>query len=112
MHDTAWMTLDPASHRPLTRREVLKLLGASLAAPLFSGCATSPVTGQTIFVGMSEAQEIALDRQLAPQQFSQDLGPIQQASVNAYVGEVGLWAPQIPLDQGMAQTARAYAIAG
>lgn len=89
MHDTAWMTLDPASHRPLTRREVLKLLGASLAAPLFSGCATSPVTGQTIFVGMSEAQEIALDRQLAPQQFSQDLGPIQQASVNAYVSEVG-----------------------
>ncbi|MBI5780154.1 MAG: M48 family metalloprotease [Rhodocyclales bacterium] len=83
------MTPDPASRRPLTRREVLKLLGASLAAPLFSGCATSPVTGQTIFVGMSEAQEIALDRQLAPQQFSQDLGPIQQASVNAYVGEVG-----------------------
>jgi len=55
----------------------------------FSGCATSPITGETIFVGMSEAQEIALDRKLAPQQFSQDLGPIQQASVNAYVGEVG-----------------------
>ena len=89
MHDSAWMTCDPAGRRPMTRREALKLLGASLTAPLFSGCATSPITGETIFVGMSEAQEIALDRKLAPQQFSQDLGPIQQASVNAYVGEVG-----------------------
>ncbi|WP_221929193.1 M48 family metalloprotease [Tepidiphilus sp. J10] len=89
MHETAWMALDALGRRPMTRRQALALLGASLTAPLFSGCATSPVTGETIFVGMSEAQEIALDRQLAPQQFSQDLGPIPQASVNAYVSEVG-----------------------
>lgn len=89
MRETAWMMSNFTGREPMTRREVLKLLGASLAAPLFSGCATSPVTGETIFVGMSEAQEIALDRQLAPQQFSLDLGPIQQTSVNAYVSEVG-----------------------
>ena len=56
MHDSAWMTCDPAGRRPMTRREALKLLGASLTAPLFSGCATSPITGETIFVGMSEAE--------------------------------------------------------
>jgi hypothetical protein len=40
-----------------------------------SGCATSPVGGGSILVGMSEEEEKRqVDRQVAPQQFSQDLG--------------------------------------
>ncbi|MCX8085458.1 MAG: M48 family metalloprotease [Rhodocyclaceae bacterium] len=76
----------------LTRRDVLKLFGASLAASAtasLSGCATSPVDGSTILVGMSEAQERAVDKELAPHQFSQDMGAVQDGEANAYVAEVG-----------------------
>jgi beta-barrel assembly-enhancing protease len=72
----------------LTRRDTLWLFAASTAAVGVSGCATSPVTGQRILVGMSEAQEKAVDAQHAPHQFSQDLGAIQDAQVNAYLTEV------------------------
>jgi predicted Zn-dependent protease len=72
----------------VTRRDALWLFGAAAGATL-SGCATSPVTGQRIIVGMSEEQERAVDRQAAPHQFSQDLGAIQQDSVNRYVSDVG-----------------------
>jgi len=43
----------------LRRRDLLWLIGASSGAAALaslSGCATSPVTGETILVGMSEAQ--------------------------------------------------------
>ncbi|MFN3988299.1 MAG: M48 family metalloprotease [Rhodocyclaceae bacterium] len=76
----------------ITRRQALWLLGAgAVGAGMASlqGCATSPVTGQTILVGMSEAQERAIDAQVAPHQFSQDLGAIQDATVNHYVSAVG-----------------------
>lgn len=76
----------------LTRRDALRIFGAGVAASAvaaLSGCATSPVTGQRILVGMSEAQERALDKELAPHQFSQDMGPVQDAAANAYLGEVG-----------------------
>ena len=72
----------------ITRRQALWLLGAGAAAGL-SGCATSPVTGETILVGMSEAQEKQTDAQVAPHQFSQDLGAIQDESVNGYVAGIG-----------------------
>jgi len=72
----------------ITRRQALWLLGAGAAAGL-SGCATSPVTGETILVGMSEAQEKQTDAQVAPHQFSQDLGAIQDESVNRYVADIG-----------------------
>ena len=72
----------------ITRRQALWLLGAGAAAGL-SGCATSPVTGETILVGMSEAQEKQTDIQVAPHQFSQDLGAIQDESVNRYVAGIG-----------------------
>jgi predicted Zn-dependent protease len=86
----------------LTRRDTLWLFAASTAAVGVSGCATSPVTGQRILVGMSEAQEKAIDAQHAPHQFSLDLGAIQDAEVNAYLTEVagGVQAhvqrPQMP----------------
>ncbi len=72
----------------ITRRQALWLIGAGAAAGL-SGCATSPVTGETILVGMSEAQEKQADAQVAPHQFSQDLGAIQDEAVNRYVAGVG-----------------------
>ena len=62
---------------------------AASAGAALQGCATSPVTGQRIVVGMSELMERAVDREQAPHQFSADLGAVQDASVNAYVGEVG-----------------------
>lgn len=74
------------------RRQALWLLGVSslgLASSSLQGCAKSPVTGQSIVVGMSEAQERQLDAQVAPHQFSQDLGAIQDPAVNQYVGQVG-----------------------
>lgn len=74
------------------RRDALWLLGASsltLGAASLQGCAQSPVTGRTIVVGMSEAQERQVDAQVAPHQFSQDLGAIQDDAVNQYVSQVG-----------------------
>lgn len=73
------------------RRDALWLLGASTVgvAASLQGCAKSPVTGQSIVVGMSEAQERQVDAQVAPHQFSQDLGAVQDDSVNRYVGDVG-----------------------
>ena len=76
----------------VTRRDTLWLFAASAgaaASATLGGCATSPVTGRTIVVGMNEEQERAADRQAAPHQFSQDLGAIQQDGVNRYVTEVG-----------------------
>ncbi len=72
----------------ITRRQVLWLIGAS-AVSAASGCATSPVGGGSILVGMDEDEEKAVDRKVAPQQFSQDFGPVQDAPVNQYLSEVG-----------------------
>ncbi|MCO5119258.1 MAG: M48 family metalloprotease [Burkholderiaceae bacterium] len=76
----------------LARRDLLWLIGASSGAAALaslSGCATSPVTGETILVGMSEAQERSIDAQVAPHQFSQDLGEAQDAQSNTYVSRIG-----------------------
>ncbi len=72
----------------LARRDVLWLFGASVGASALSGCAVSPVTGERILVGLTEEQEKAIDAQQAPHQFSQDLGAVQDAGVNAYVAEL------------------------
>src|SRR5574343_844993 len=69
----------------LNRRQFLWLMGAAAV----SGCATSPVGGGSILVGMSEDEEKQVDRRVAPHQFSQDVGAVQDASVNAYVSEIG-----------------------
>lgn len=76
----------------ITRRQALWLLGASTlsaAGVSLQGCATSPVTGKTILVGMSEAQEREIDAQVSPHQFSQDMGAIQDGAVNDYLSAVG-----------------------
>jgi beta-barrel assembly-enhancing protease len=73
----------------LTRRDMLWLFGAGAAASSLAGCATSPVTGQSILVGMSEEQERAIDQQVAPHQFSTDMGAVQDEGSNAYVVGIG-----------------------
>src|SRR5574343_1387199 len=69
----------------ISRRQVLWLIGASA----LSGCATSPVGGGSILVGMSEDEEKAVDQKVAPQQFSQDLGAVQDGPINQYLTDVG-----------------------
>jgi len=78
---------------PLTRRDVLWLLSAStasLAVPTaLGGCATDPVTRQTTLVGLSEEEEVAIDRREGPHQFSADWGAVQDPRLNAYLTQVG-----------------------
>ena len=72
----------------LNRRRFLWLLSAS-AAGAAVGCATSPVTGRPQLMLVSEDEEIQIDRQYAPIQFSSDYGPVQDKALNDYVSEVG-----------------------
>lgn len=73
-----------------TRRDFLRGgLGAAAAVGL-GGCATNPVTGRRQLMLMSSDDEIRLDRQHAPHQFSSDYGAMPDASLNAYIQEVGL----------------------
>ncbi len=69
----------------VSRRQVLWLFGAAA----LSGCAASPIGGKSILVGMSEADEKRVDQQVAPQQFSQDLGAVQDKAVNDYLATIG-----------------------
>ena len=72
----------------LSRREFLALSTVSAGA-VAAGCATNPVTGNRQFMLVSEAEEIGMDRQYAPHQFSADYGPVQDAALNGYIAEVG-----------------------
>lgn len=78
--------------RPMERREFLWLMsaaGVGLSTGVMHGCATDPVTGKSVLVGMTEAQEISTDKQQAPHQFSADYGPVQSAEANNYLSGVG-----------------------
>lgn len=79
------------SRGELTRRDVLWLIGivsAPVALPALSGCAAHPVTGERVLVGLSEQDEIDIDRKQSPHQFSSDYGAVQDASLNQYLGEM------------------------
>jgi predicted Zn-dependent protease len=90
----------------MTRRDFLWLMGVAGSAaalpPLLSGCATDPVTGEKTLVGLSEGQEIGLDKEQSPHQFSADYGASQDDGLNRYVQSVGgdLWGrshrPKMP----------------
>jgi len=73
----------------LTRRDTLWLFTAAGAAGGLQGCANSPVTGEKILVGMGASEEREIDRRHSPHQFSQDMGAVQDGSINGYVAEVG-----------------------
>ncbi len=75
--------------RQLSRRDFLKVSGcAALGAA--AGCAKNPVTGQSQFMLVSKEQEIALDKQQSPHQFSSDYGPVQDSGLNNYLSSVGM----------------------
>lgn len=71
----------------LSRRHFIALAAAALPVA-FSGCATNPVSGKKQFMLVSEAEEISLDRQWAPHQFSSDYGAVQDVKLNKYVASV------------------------
>ncbi|WP_020589801.1 M48 family metalloprotease [Desulfobacter curvatus] len=77
----------------MTRRDFLKSCTATAVtlsgAGLFQGCAIDPVTGQKQLMFMSRNQEIAIDRQQSPFQFSSDYGVTQDNELNRYVSGVG-----------------------
>ncbi len=74
--------------KTLPRREFLEILGLTGAGWL-AGCAANPVTGDTQLMLVSEEQEVQIDRQYAPHQFSADYGTVQDAGLNSYVETVG-----------------------
>jgi len=74
--------------KSMTRREFLWL--SSLAAAGFmAGCATNPVTGESQLMLISEDQEIQIDRQYSPFQFSADYGTTQDRILNSYLDRTG-----------------------
>lgn len=78
----------PVRSRRLSRRHFLQLLSLS-AVGVFSGCAANPVTGQRQLMLVSESQEVGLDRENSPHQFSADYGTVQDAGLNDYLSSVG-----------------------
>jgi predicted Zn-dependent protease len=100
------MSHDRIFNNRMTRRDFLWLMGVAGSAaalpPLLSGCATDPVTGKKTLVGLSEEQEIGIDKQQAPHQFSADYGTYQDEQLNNYLRNVSddLWAnshrPKMP----------------
>jgi predicted Zn-dependent protease len=72
----------------LTRRRFLWLSSMS-AAGFMIGCATNPVTGKSQLMLISEDQEIQLDKQNSPYQFSADYGSLQDDLLNEYIDKTG-----------------------
>jgi beta-barrel assembly-enhancing protease len=72
----------------ITRRGFIRMT-ALVSAGYLAGCATNPVTGESQLMLVSETDEIAMDRQYSPHQFSGDYGPIQDESLNRYIDQAG-----------------------
>ncbi|NLX19318.1 MAG: M48 family metalloprotease [Desulfobulbus sp.] len=87
------MSICKSAQPLINRRQLLKLLGLGTGAltvgQLLSSCAVNPVTGRQQLMMMSENEEIAIDRQRAPYQFSEDYGVLQDSAVNSYIARVG-----------------------
>lgn len=79
---------DRTWNRKLNRRDFMWLSSACGGLAL-TGCAANPVTGQRQFMMVSEQQEIAMDKQSSPYQFSADYGMVQDASLNRYLQDLG-----------------------
>ena len=75
----------------VTRRQFLQLSAIMAAAGLVPmwGCATDPVTGKRQLMMLTQDQEIAIDRQQSPFQFSSDYGIVQDRALNQYINQVG-----------------------
>ena len=82
------LLLSMSRNTQITRRGFIRITALGSAAYL-AGCATNPVTGESQLMLVSEKDEIAMDRQYSPHQFSGDYGPIQDDLLNRYIGETG-----------------------
>lgn len=91
---------------PMSRREFLALSTLSGAAVL-TGCATNPVTGKKELMFISEAEEIRMDSEAAPHQFSADYGAVEDPALNAYLTQVGSSLADRSHRPGMPYTFRA-----
>jgi predicted Zn-dependent protease len=80
--------LNPALEYPISRRRFLQVSTLS-AVGFAAGCAVNPVTGQNQLMLVSPEQEIQIDRQNAPHQFSSDYGACRDAALNQYLQETG-----------------------
>lgn len=92
--------------QPVSRRQFISYgaaAGAVCAAPfLFNGCAVDPVTGRKQLMMVSADQEVGMDKQYAPHQFSADYGRTRDDRINRYLSDVGkdllggVHRPQMP----------------
>ncbi|MCD4719499.1 MAG: M48 family metalloprotease, partial [Desulfobacula sp.] len=77
----------------ISRRLFLKyaaVMSASIAGPIFfTGCAVDPVTGKKQLMMVSQQQEVGIDKQHSPFQFSSDYGITQDAKINQYISDIG-----------------------
>lgn len=76
------------SRNRISRRDFLRIMGIS-SVGILAGCAVNPVTGKSQLMLVSEENEIAIDRQYSPKQFSSDYGVLQDKGLNQYLGKVG-----------------------
>ena len=74
--------------RDMSRRHFLWLMALS-SGGVVTGCATNPVTGKSQLMLISEDQEIAVDKQNSPHQFSADYGTLQDRVLNDYIDRTG-----------------------
>ena len=72
----------------LSRRHFLWLTSLS-AAGWVAGCARSPVSGKPQLMLVSEEEEIQVDKQYSPLQFSSDYGTVRDKALSEYVSDVG-----------------------
>ncbi|MBU1195290.1 MAG: M48 family metalloprotease [Proteobacteria bacterium] len=77
----------------VSRRQFLKYTAAVSAATAgagwLAGCALNPVTGEKQLMMVSREQEIGIDKNQSPFQFSSDYGVTQDSRVNYYVADIG-----------------------
>lgn len=74
--------------REITRRHFLWLVAVT-SGGVVTGCATNPVTGKRQLMLLSEDQEIAVDKENSPHQFSADYGTLQDKALNDYIDTTG-----------------------
>lgn len=74
--------------RGMTRRHFLWIM-ALTSGGVVTGCATNPVTGERQLMMISEEEEIAIDKENSPHQFSADYGALQDKALNDYIDRTG-----------------------
>jgi len=79
--------------KSISRRDFCKysaIIYASIGSlPFLIGCAVDPVTGKKQLMMMSREQEIGIDKNQSPFQFSSDYGVTTDIALNQYIKDVG-----------------------